>query len=445
MFSQLGLSPAICQTLEKIGYTTPTSIQNQSIPVVLTGVDLIARAQTGTGKTAAFGLPMIERLGKRGMLQAPRALVLVPTRELAQQVHDSLKAYAADARLRVAVIFGGVGMPGQIHSLRRGADIIVATPGRLIDHMQKRTVDLSKIDMLTLDEADRMLDMGFIPALRQVVRALPQKRQTLLFSATFPDAILKLAAEFLQNPTRVDASGDQMVAAPVTHVVHQVTSDRKRDALGDILHQHAAHQALVFCKTKRGANRVGEDLEGRGIPAGVIHGNKSQNARTRALDDFKSGRVRVLVATDIAARGLDISKLPLVVNFDLPLVAADYVHRVGRTGRAGHTGRAVSLVSPEDAPLLREIQRLINAPLERHTHTPSGPATPHIARRAVASPGAGHAPAHRRSQHGSHGSHHGQRSARHGGDEHPHRPGGFGAHRRKPAGRNRRPAASSGR
>ncbi len=441
MFSQLGLSPATCQSLEKLGYSEPTSIQRQSIPVVLTGVDLIARAQTGTGKTAAFGLPMIERLGKRGGLTLPRALVLVPTRELAQQVHDSLVSYATGTRLRICVIFGGVSMPGQMHSLRRGCDVIVATPGRLIDHMQKRSVDLSKIEMLTLDEADRMLDMGFIPALRQVVRALPRERQTLLFSATLPDAIMKLAAEFTREASRVDASGDQMVAAPVTHVVHQVTSDRKRDALGDILHEHGAHQALVFCKTKRGANRVGEHLEGRGISSGVIHGNKSQNARTRALDDFKSGRVRVLVATDIAARGLDISKLPLVVNFDLPLVAADYVHRVGRTGRAGHTGRAVSLVSPEDAPLLRDIQRLINTPLERQTLAPSSSAVPHIARRVSAAPAhrasATHAPGHRRphAAHGQHGSHGPKQGAN------PPRAGGFGGPRRKPAGRTRRPAA----
>jgi ATP-dependent RNA helicase RhlE len=256
-------------------------------------------------------------------------------------------------------------MGGQIQALRRGTDIVVATPGRLIDHLQRRTVDLSAVEVLTLDEADRMLDMGFLPALRRVVTALPRGRQTLLFSATLPEAVIRLAGEFTRDAVRIDVSGDQLVAAHVTHQVHQVPIDRKREALTDILARHADDQALVFCRTKRGANRVGEDLGLRGIRAGVIHGNKSQSARSRALADFKTGRVRVLVATDIAARGLDIARLPLVVNFDLPLAAEDYVHRVGRTGRAGHQGRAVSLVSASDTRLLREIQRLLPAPLER--------------------------------------------------------------------------------
>jgi ATP-dependent RNA helicase RhlE len=368
MFSQLGLSSTARASLTRLGYETPTPIQTEAIPIVLTGVDLLARAQTGTGKTAAFGLPIIDRLLARESTSGhgrTRALVLVPTRELAVQVHQSLASYAASTRLRVAAIFGGVSMHGQIQTLRRGADIVVATPGRLIDHLQRRTIDLSTVDVLTLDEADRMLDMGFLPALRRVVAALPRRRQTLLFSATLSDAVVRLSSEFTREPVRVDVSARQVVAVTVTHQVHHVPVERKRDVLTHILVQDGGTQALVFCKTKRGANRVGEDLGRRGVHAGVIHGNKSQGARSRALDDFKAGRVRVLVATDIAARGLDIPLLPLVVNFDLPLVAEDYVHRVGRTGRAGQPGRAVSLVSGSEAGLLKQIQQVVSAPLER--------------------------------------------------------------------------------
>jgi ATP-dependent RNA helicase RhlE len=311
---------------------------------------------------------MIERLVVRrdGVRpRRPRGLVLVPTRELAAQVHRALATYGAPAGLRVTSIFGGVGMGAQIQSLRHGTDIVVATPGRLIDHMQRRTIDLSGIEILTLDEADRMLDMGFLPALRQVIASLPRPRQTLLFSATLSDAIVELASAFTREPVRVDASDGQVVAPTVTHHVHAVAMDQKRAVLTHVLTQEPASQALVFCKTKRGSDRVGDHLEGAGIKAAVIHGNKSQGARTRALGDFKAGRVNVLVATDIAARGLDIAQLPLVINYDLPLVAEDYVHRVGRTGRAGRSGRAVSLVSPSDSPLLRDIQRLLPATLEQ--------------------------------------------------------------------------------
>jgi ATP-dependent RNA helicase RhlE len=367
MFSQLGLSAAVCAPLARLGYETPTPIQAKAIPVVLSGVDLLARAQTGTGKTAAFGLPMIERLLARvpgGGRIKPRGLVLVPTRALAVQVHQALGSYAAPVQMRVTVFYGGVSMSRQIDSLKRGTDIVVATPGRLIDHMQRRTVDLSAVEVLVLDEADRMLDMGFMPALRRVVSALTRKRQTLLFSATLAEAVVKLSSEFTRDAARIDVSAGQAVATTVKHEVQHVALDRKRDALAQLLRAHDEPQALVFCRTKRGANRVGEDLGHRGLRAGVIHGNKSQNARSRALDDFKAGRVQVLVATDIAARGLDIFQLPLVVNFDLPLVAEDYVHRVGRTGRAGHHGRAVSLVSGADSKLLREIQRLVAAPIE---------------------------------------------------------------------------------
>jgi ATP-dependent RNA helicase RhlE len=366
-FSELGLTPAICLPLAQLGYVQPTPIQAQAIPTVLAGKDLLARAQTGTGKTAAFGLPMIERIlsrRDRGKPRRPRGLVLVPTRELAAQVHRSLSTYAA-AQLRVTPIFGGVGMGAQIQSLRQGADIVVATPGRLIDHMQRRTVDLAAIEVLTLDEADRMLDLGFLPALRRLIASLPRTRQTLLFSATLSEAVIRLAAEFTRDPARVDVSDGQAVAPTVTHHLHTVAVDQKRAMLTHVLMLDPAGQALVFCKTKRGSDRVGEHLVRAGIKTAVIHGNKSQGARTRALADFKAGRVSVLVATDIAARGLDIVQLPLVINYDLPLVPEDYIHRVGRTGRAGRSGRAVSLVSSADSRLLRDIQRLLPAPLER--------------------------------------------------------------------------------
>jgi ATP-dependent RNA helicase RhlE len=367
-FSKLGLPPSICLPLARLGYQQPTPIQAQAIPAVLTGTDLLARAQTGTGKTAAFGLPMIERIMARragGRARLPQGLVLVPTRELAAQVHRSLSTYGAPAQLRVTAIFGGVSMGPQIESLKHRADIVVATPGRLIDHMQRRTVDLSAIEILTLDEADRMLDLGFLPALRRVIASLPRSRQTLLFSATLSEAVVGLAGEFTRDAVRVDVSEGQPVASTVTHHLHTVAVDKKRAVLTHVLTQETGSQALVFCKTKRGSDRVGEHLVRAGIKTAVIHGNKTQGARTRALGDFKAGRVNVLVATDIAARGLDIAQLPLVINYDLPLVAEDYIHRVGRTGRAGRSGRAVSLVSASDSQLLRDIQRLLPAPLEQ--------------------------------------------------------------------------------
>jgi len=367
-FSKLGLRPSICGPLARLGYQEPTPIQAQAIPAVLKGTDLLARAQTGTGKTAAFGLPMIERLigaHDRPRPRHPRGLVLVPTRELAAQVHRALSTYGAPAQLRITAIYGGVGMGAQVQSLKRGVDIVVATPGRLIDHLQRRTVDLSGIEILTLDEADRMLDMGFLPALRRVMASLRRPRQTLLFSATLSDAVVRLAAEFTRDPGRVDVSDGQAVAATVTHHVHTTAIDQKRAVLTHLLTQDGASQALVFCKTKRGSDRVGDHLERAGVKAAVIHGNKSQGARTRALGDFKAGRVNVLVATDIAARGLDIAQLPLVINYDLPLAAEDYIHRVGRTGRAGRRGRAVSLVSSSESHLLRDIQRLLREPLEQ--------------------------------------------------------------------------------
>jgi len=366
-FSKLGLTPALCTPLAKLGYSQPTPVQSASIPIILTGADLLARAQTGTGKTAAFALPMIERLllrDRRTRTRAPLGLVLVPTRELAIQVQRALTTYGAAVRLRVAPIFGGVGMVPQIKALKNGVDIVVATPGRLIDHLQRRTVDLSSVEMLVLDEADRMLDMGFMPALRRVLPELPRTRQTLLFSATLSDAVVRLSADFTRDAQRVDVSHDEAVAPTITHRIHPVDHDRKRPLLVHVLTQEPGSQALVFCKTKHGADRVGDLLEASQVKTGVIHGRKSQPQRTRSLADFKAGRIRVLVATDIAARGLDIAQLPLVVNYDLPLVAEDYVHRVGRTGRAGVPGNAISLVTADEKPLLHEIQKLLSAPLQ---------------------------------------------------------------------------------
>jgi ATP-dependent RNA helicase RhlE len=368
-FSALGLSPSLCTPLARLGYSRPTPVQSESIPVVLGGRDMLARAQTGTGKTAAFGLPMIDRLlfrdRRRSQMRQPRGLILVPTRELALQVHKAIATYGLPARLRTSAIFGGVPMRAQTQDLQRGTDIVVATPGRLIDHMQQRTVDLSAVEILTLDEADRMLDMGFLPALRRVLAALPQSRQTLLFSATLSSEVVRLSSAFTREPVRVDVTDGHVVAPTVAHRIYPVSADRKAALLTHVLTQPPIGQALVFCKTKRGSNRVAERLEGAGVKAAVIHGNKSQGARNRALGDFKAGRVSVLVATDIAARGLDIVQLPLVVNYDLPLEAATYIHRIGRTGRAGAAGRAVSLVSDAEGGLLRDIQQLLPEPLEQ--------------------------------------------------------------------------------
>lgn len=367
-FSALGLASSLCTPLARKGYAQPTPVQSASIPLVLSGADLLARAQTGTGKTAAFGLPMIDRLlvqNRRPRGRRPLGLVLVPTRELAVQVHGALASYGAPAQLRVTPIFGGVPMGPQVRALRHGTDIVVATPGRLIDHLQRRTIDLSAVEILTLDEADRMLDMGFLPSLRRLLPSVPATRQTLLFSATLSPEVVRLSAEFTRNPLRVDLSNDDAVAPTITHRVHPVAPDRKRALLVHVLTQAPAGQALVFCRTKRGADRVGEHLAGAGLRPAIIHGDKGQGARSQSLADFKAGRATVLVATDIAARGLDIAGLPLVVNYDVPLVADDYIHRVGRTGRAGLSGRAVSLVTGSERRLLQDIQRLLAEPLEQ--------------------------------------------------------------------------------
>jgi ATP-dependent RNA helicase RhlE len=363
-FETLGLSPVLLRALAEQGYTAPTPIQAQAIPVALAGRDLLAGAQTGTGKTAAFALPMLERLfpaGQRSQTQArrPRALILTPTRELAAQVHDSVRDYAKYLRVSSAAIFGGVGMGPQIQSLRRGVDILVATPGRLMDHMERRVADLSGIEILVLDEADRMLDMGFMPAIKRILSSLPKQRQTLLFSATFASEIKALAAQFMHDPQEIQVAARNSVAATVTHRVHPVDSERKRDLLLHLLAADSRRQALVFSRTKHGADKLCTFLEKSGLRTAAIHGNKSQGARTKALKDFKSGKITILVATDIAARGLDIDQLPIVVNFDLPMVAEDYVHRIGRTGRAGAEGLAISLVTHEEARLLRDIRRML--------------------------------------------------------------------------------------
>jgi len=374
-FATLGLSDVLLQPLTRLGYHKPTAIQTRAIPLVLSGRDVMARAQTGTGKTAAFGLPMIDRLlvheRRPRVPRAPRGLVLVPTRELALQVHQALVQYGACVQLRCTAIIGGSGMRPQQEALRHGVDIVVATPGRLIDHMEQGALDLSLVEMLTLDEADRMLDMGFLPALRRIVVATPRTRQTLLFSATLPREVTQLAMQFSREPLHIDVSDSRMVPSTVTHRVRTVAAGGKAEALTRVLREPPSGQALVFCKTKRRSDRVGTQLARAGIRTAVIHGNKSQNARHRALSDFKAGRVNVLVATDIAARGLDIAQLPLVVNYDLPLVAEDYVYRVGRTGRAGQTGRAVSLVSDEDRDLLRAIQRALPSLLQEERLTNS--------------------------------------------------------------------------
>ena len=369
-FETLGLSPALLRALSESNYTTATPIQAEAIPLILAGRDLLGGAQTGTGKTAAFALPLLQRMSELTtprQSRRPRALILTPTRELAVQVHDSIRKYGKYLRMPSTVVYGGAGMSPQIDALRRGVDILVATPGRLIDHIEQGTLQLGDVQMLILDEADRMLDMGFMPAIRRVLGYLPKVRQTLLFSATFEEQIKKLAIDFLKNPIQVQVSAQNAVAASVSHRAHPVDTGRKRDLLTQMLAERYQEQILVFGKTKHGCNRLAEHLEKAGIRSVAIHGNKSQAQRLKALNDFKSGKARVLVATDVAARGLDIPQLPVVINYDLPMVAEDYIHRIGRTGRAGASGEAISLVAPEEAQLLRAIHRVLKADIEMIT------------------------------------------------------------------------------
>ncbi|MDH4190208.1 MAG: DEAD/DEAH box helicase [Betaproteobacteria bacterium] len=360
------MSDALLRAVTEQGYTEPTPIQTQAIPVILAGRDLFGAAQTGTGKTAGFTLPMLQLLMARtpeGTAQRRRPiriLVLTPTRELAAQVEESIKTYGKYLPINSTVIYGGVGIQPQIDALRAGVDILVATPGRLLDHAQQGTLDLKSVEILVLDEADRMLDMGFIHDIRKVLALLPAQRQNLLFSATFSDDIRKLAGAFLRNPATVDVARRNTPAELVAQVAHPVDQVRKRELLAHLVKSNDWHQVLVFVRTKHGANRLAEQLNRAGVESLPIHGNKSQNARTRALAQFKDGSLRVLVATDIAARGLDIEALPHVVNYDLPHVPEDYVHRIGRTGRAGSEGEAITFVSAEERPLLSAIERLIN-------------------------------------------------------------------------------------
>jgi ATP-dependent RNA helicase RhlE len=361
-FSDLGLRPELLRAVQAQGYTHPTPVQREAIPFVLAGRDLLAGAQTGTGKTAAFVLPILQNLGTTQGRPQVRVLILTPTRELAMQVEQSVRDYGAGQHRSVA-IFGGVGIGGQINALRRGVEIVVATPGRLLDHARQRTIDLRNVEVLVLDEADRMLDMGFIRDIRSILALLPDRRQNLLFSATFSNEIRQLAEGMLDRPASVQVTPRNTPTALVRQVVHPVDRSRKRELLSHLVRTRAIDQALVFTRTKHGANKLAEQLWKDGIATAAIHGNKSQPQRVKALNDFKAGRVTLLVATEVAARGLDIEQLPHVVNFELPMVPSDYVHRIGRTGRAGAEGDAVSLVCVDEKPLLREIERLLGAPI----------------------------------------------------------------------------------
>ncbi len=369
-FNELGLSEAIVRAVTEQGYSIPTPIQKQAIPAVLAGGDLLAGAQTGTGKTAGFTLPILHRLSAAGEQPASasrfiRTLILTPTRELAAQVEESVRTYGKYLKLTSAVIFGGVGIHPQIKVLKQGVDILVATPGRLLDHMQQGTINLSRVEILVLDEADRMLDMGFIRDIKKVLAVLPPKRQNLLFSATFSDEIKALADGLLDSPAMIEVARRNSTVEVIAQKVHPVDRDRKHPLLAHLIKAHDWKQVLVFTRTKHGANKLVEQLEKDGITGMAIHGNKSQTARTRALAEFKDGGLQVLVATDIAARGIDIDQLPHVVNYDLPNVPEDYVHRIGRTGRAGATGEAVSLVCVDEHIMLRDIERLIKRDLPR--------------------------------------------------------------------------------
>ena len=357
--------------MQALGYEQPTPIQEQAIPVVLAGRDLMAGAQTGTGKTAAFALPILQRLTPFASTSASparhpvRALVLTPTRELAVQVAESFRDYGKFSPLRSAVVYGGVDMNAQIEQLRRGVEILVATPGRLLDHVQNKTVMFGQTSILVLDEADRMLDMGFLPDIRRIIALLPAQRQNLLFSATFPDEIRALAKALLSNPAEIQIAARNAVADLVTHIVHLVPRERKRELLAYLIQTRGLRQVLVFTGTRIGANRLAHQLRRDHIHADAIHGDKTQAERESALADFKSGKTSVLVATDVASRGLDIEGLPQVINFDVPHSPEDYVHRIGRTGRAGIRGEAISLVSPEDADALAAIEKLVKKRIER--------------------------------------------------------------------------------
>ncbi|WP_323121673.1 DEAD/DEAH box helicase [Burkholderia alba] len=368
-FDQFGLAADILKAIVEQGYTTPTPIQAKAIPVVLSGRDVMGAAQTGTGKTASFSLPIIQRLLPQASTSASparhpvRALILTPTRELADQVAANVHAYAKHTPLRSAVVFGGVDMNPQMAELRRGVEILIATPGRLLDHVQQKTAHLGQVQMLVLDEADRMLDMGFLPDLQRILNLLPKERQTLLFSATFSPEIKKLASTYLRNPQTIEVARSNATATNVTQVVYDVAEGDKQAAVVKLIRSRALKQVIVFCNSKIGASRLARQLERDGVVATAIHGDRTQNERMQALDAFKRGEIEALVATDVAARGLDIAELPAVINFDLPFSAEDYVHRIGRTGRAGASGDALSLCSPNERKQLADIEKLIKRPL----------------------------------------------------------------------------------
>ncbi|HSX13536.1 MAG TPA: DEAD/DEAH box helicase [Chlamydiales bacterium] len=358
-FQKYHLLPELHKAIDEMGYSTPTVIQEQSIPLILEGSDLLAGSQTGTGKTAGFAIPMLQNLMKMPGTRKIRALILTPTRELALQVEENVRALAKNLPLKSTAIFGGVNIKSQVKVLNTGIDIIVATPGRLLDLVNQQIITLSQVKILVLDEADRMLDMGFIHDIRRILKLLPSKRQNLLFSATFSEEIKRLANGLLNSPKMIQAARINSTVDAITQIIHPVDSKRKTELLSMLIKTHDWQQALVFTRTKHGANRLTEKLISAGITAAAIHGNKSQNARVKSLEDFKNGAVRILVATDIAARGIDIDQLPQVVNFDLPNVPEDYVHRIGRTGRNGNKGQAISLVCIDEHEYLKNIERLV--------------------------------------------------------------------------------------
>jgi ATP-dependent RNA helicase RhlE len=366
LFNELGLSAELLRAVDEQGYTEATPIQHKAIPLILNGKDVLAGAQTGTGKTAAFTLPMLQLLQQKSNgPRCIRALILTPTRELAAQVHESVQTYGKHRPLRSMEIYGGVSARPQIKKIQRGVDVVIATPGRLLDHVRQGNINLSGVEMLVLDEADRMLDMGFIRDIKQIIKELPKKRQNLLFSATFSSEIRELAKGLLNAPTEVSVAQRNSTADRVEQLVMPVDKLRKRELLSELIGKGNWRQVLVFTRTKHGANRLAKQLNGDGITTLAIHGGKSQGARTKALRDFKAGEIRVLVATDIAARGLDIDKLPHVVNYELPHVSEDYVHRIGRTARAGHDGTAISLVCVDELKLLKDIEKLLNREIKK--------------------------------------------------------------------------------
>ncbi|CAN5610324.1 ATP-dependent RNA helicase RhlE [soil metagenome] len=391
-FDRLGLSPDLLRAVAHQGYTEPTPVQAEAIPLVLDGRDVLAAAQTGTGKTAAFVLPILQRLvetaayaqtsGRRPV----RVLVLTPTRELCLQVEESVRTYSKTRPVRSTTVYGGVPFDPQLRKLLQAPEIVVATPGRLLDHVGQRTIDLSRVEVLVLDEADRMLDMGFIPDVRRIIDLLPRQRQTLLFSATFSDQVRRLAADFQHQPALVQVTPKNTAPDLVRQLVMPVERNRKRELLSRLIRSGRIEQALVFSRTKHGAARLAQQLERDGIAATAIHGDKSQPQRVRALEDFKAGKVDILVATDVAARGLDIDALPHVVNYEMPSVAEDYLHRIGRTGRAGTGGDAISLVSTEEAPLLAQIERLIGRRIETESIDGYATAEHDVARRPAVQP-----------------------------------------------------------